>query len=289
MMGWRYLSSSDERLVLWRNTIQLFYQSKKPHFVGPFKAAGFNYEVERPFLTVQGEERRVDLVASGETGWLVLELSINQKSKEPKLDNYQMLEPRYLGQYGLPIHDKKPDVVTSRLSAIDDGPYCQIVVKDYFDIKNIDNIENQHLKIELNKAKGMDLRNLPEIPITLVPEMKKQEIRRGLIGIVLQLFAPNSKGKTPLQFVDEGLERISEKIGVSEKRGLMNKVKDEMNYLVQNQLSGYIEFKDGTYMATEKFKPHHRSMEHVTSKLKEWAGPTPQTTLLDGFPYRENK
>ncbi len=110
MTEWKYLPEQDYRIALWRNTIQLFHEYKRSNFIGPFKAAGFNY--------------------------------------------------------------------------VDDGSFCQIFVKDFFNLKNEEQIENQHLKTELIKAKemGLDLRKLPEIPITLLPEMKnQQEIRRGLI------------------------------------------------------------------------------------------------------------
>ena len=80
MMEWKFLPEPDYRIVLWRNTIQLFHEYRRLNFVGPFKAAGFNYVVDRPFLTRQGEKRQPDIVASGETGWLVLELTTDQKS-----------------------------------------------------------------------------------------------------------------------------------------------------------------------------------------------------------------
>lgn len=284
MTEWKYLPEQDYRISLWRNTIQLFHEIKKPNFIGPFKAAGFNYVVDRPFLTRQGDSRQPDIIASGETGWLVLELSADKKSKEAQLDKYRAIDPRYLGNYGLFPHESPPDVMSSRFNFVDDGSFCQIFVEDFFNVKNEQQIENQHLKTELIKAKeaGLDLRKLPEIPITLVPEMKNhQEICRGLIDIVMQIFTPKSLGKTPMQMVDEGLERLNDKIGVNEKYALMERVKYQMDILIGKHLPEYLEFKDNTYRATEKFKEHHSTMEFIASKLKEWAGPSPQTTLVD--------
>ncbi len=278
------MPEQDYRIALWRNTIQLFHEYKKSNFIGPFKAAGFNYVVDRPFLTRQGDSRQPDIIASGETGWLVLELSADKKSKEAQLDKYRAIDPRYLGNYGLFPHESPPDVMSSRFDFVDDGSFCQIFVKDFFNLKNEEQIENQHLKTELIKAKemGLDLRRLPEIPITLLPEMKnQQEIRRGLIEIVMQLFAPNSDGKTPIQMVDEGLERLIDKIGVNEKHALMDRVKFQMEILIDNHLSDYLEFKDNAYRATDKFKQHHKTFEFVASRLKEWSGPSPQKTLQD--------
>lgn len=245
------MSKNDYRIILWRNTIQLFHEYKRPNFVGPFKAAQLRYVVDRPFLTLKGDEKRPDIVASGESGWLVLELTTNDKSKESKLDSYKMIDPRYLSSYGLVPHKNEPDIICSRLSCVNDGPFCQILVKDFFS------------------------------PITLVPEMRNQEIRRGLIEIVMQIFEPNSNGKTTIQMVDEGLERLSDIVGVTEKRSLLVKIDTEMDILIRNHLSGYLEFKDNTYKATEKFKQHHKTFGFVSLRLKEWAGPTPQTTIGD--------
>lgn len=284
------MSEPDYRITLWRNTVQLFHEYKRPNFVDPFKVAGFDYVVDRPFLTRQGDERHPDIVASGEMGWLVLELTANQRSKEQQLDKYRMIDPRYLASYGLFPHASEPDIISSRLEYINDGLYCQILVKDFLDLKNEEQLNNQSLKNELLKAKGIDLRKLPEIPITLVPEMVRYhlEIRRGLIEIIMQLFAPDRPEKTPIQMVDEGLDKLSDKIGVTEKRSLIDRVKSEMDVLIGNHLSGYLEFKENTYRATGKFKEHHKTMEYVALKLKEWAGPGP-LTLQEFFSKLEEK
>ena len=278
------MPEQDDRIVLWRNTIQLFYQYNRPNFVGPFKAAGFRYNVEPLFLSSeQGENMEPDIVASCETGWLILELTTQPKSKEPKLDRYRSIDPRDLSQYGLSVHDGEPDVMASRLSDnVDDGPYCQITVDNILKIEKEEHLHNQRLKDELIKAEGMDLRRLPEIPITLLPEMKGKEIRRGLIEIVMQLFDPNSEGKTPVQVVDEGLDRLSDKIRPAARSRLIDKLKSAMEDLIQNHLSEYLELKDGRYRATEKFKTHHKTMEFIASRLKEWAG-TPKTVQTPLF------
>ena len=276
----------DDRIVLWRNTIQLFYQYNRPKFVGPFKAAGFRYNVEPLFLSSdQGKDLEPDIVASGETGWLILELTTRPKSKEPKLDQYKSIDPRDLTNYGLSVHDGEPDVMTSRLSDnVDDGPYCQITVDNILKIEKEEYLQNQRLKDELIKAEGMDLRRLPEIPIAIIPEMagKWREIRRGLIEIVMQIFDPNSDGKTPVQLVDDGLERLSDKIGPAVRSQLISKVNNAMEDLIQNHLSEYLEFKDGRYRATEKFKMHHKTMELIALRLKEWSG-TPKTVQVPLF------
>jgi len=280
------LPERDDRIVLWRNTIQLFYQYNRPGFVGPFKAAGFRYAVELLFLSSeQGKDLEPDIVASCETGWLILELTTQPKSKEPQLDKYRSIDPRYLNLYGLSVHDDEPDVMISRLSDnVDDGPYCQITVDNILKIEKEEDLHNQRLKDELIKAEGMDLRRLPDLPITIIPEMvgKGGELRRGLIEIVMQIFDPNSDGKTPVQLVDDGLERLSDKIRPAMISKLISKVNNAMEDLIQNHLSEYLEFEDGRYRATDKFKTHHKTMEFIASRLREWAG-TPKTVQTPLF------
>jgi len=127
------------------------------------------------------------------------------------------------------------------------------------------------------------LRKLPEIPVSIVPEQgsKPKEICRGLVDIVMQLFEPNSDGKTLIQLVDEGLERLSDKVGVTEKRRLMDKVNNVMDDLIKNHLPEYLEFKEGKYKATAKFKQHHKTMGYISSRLGDWAAPGPQKTWDD--------
>ena len=271
----------DDRIALWRNTIQLFHRYNRPDFVGPFKAIGLSYVVERPFLTKQGEERKPDIIASGESGWIILELTTQTGSKEPKLDAYNAIDPRYLSEYGLCIHDSTPDVLSSRLSFVDDGPYCQIIVKAILRVEKEECLNNQDLKDALNRAKGADLSKLPEIPVSIVPEMKPKEICRGLVDVVMQLFEPNSDGKTSIQLVEGGLERLSDKVGVTEKLSLKNKVNNVMDDLIKNHLPEYLELKEGKYKAREKFKQHHKTMGHIASRLRDWAAPGPQKTWDD--------
>ena len=266
-------------MVLWRNTIQLFHKYNRPEFVGPFKAIGLSYVVERLFLTKNGEERKPDIVASGESGWMVLDLTTQLGSKKPQLETYEAMDPRNLNQYLPNIHASAPDILSSRLSFVDDGPYCQIIVKDILRVEKENYLNNLNLKNALEKAKEADLKKLPEIPISIVPEMRSDAVRLGLVELVLQLFAPNSDGKTSIQLVDEGLERLSDKIGLAEKHSLIDKVNNVMGDLIKNHLHEYLELKEGKYRATEKFKQHHKTMGYIASKLRNWAAPTPQTTF----------
>ena len=144
-----------------------------------------------------------------------------------------------------------------------------------------EHIYNQTLKEALINSRGADLRRLPAISITLLPEMRPLEIRRGLIDLVLQLFEPGSSGKSLVQLVDEGLERLSETISVPAKSKLRDSVKREMDGLAKGPMNGYLFFDETerVYKSTEKFKPHPKTMERIALALKDWAGIGLQKTL----------
>lgn len=240
-----------------------------------------NYLIEPRFLTKRGEDRTPDIAGSGENGWMILEITTQSGSKEPNLRSYLSIDPRYLTQHGLITHDGQPDVMSSRLSFVDDGPYCQLIVRDRLNIMKAEHIYNQSLRDALMKSQGADLRRLPTIAITLLPEMRPQEIRRGLIGIVMHLFKPGSKGKSLIDIVDDGLERLSETVSVPAKSKLRDSVKREMNGLLKGALEEYLLYDDisGVYKSTDKFKPHPKTMERIALALKDWAGIGPQKTL----------
>ncbi len=109
-------------------------------------------------------------------------------------------------------------------------------------------------------------------------DSKSGEIRRGLIDIVMKIFDPSCEGMTPLQIVDEGLERLANVVNVTKKKSLINKVKNQMDLLISNHIKDYLEYKDGKYRKTEKFKRHYAVMESISIELKKWSESS-QTTL----------
>lgn len=264
---------------MWRNGIQLFHKYK--NFTGPFKSAGFNkYIVEQPFLTIDGEDISPDIISSGNDGWVILELTTSPNSKEYNFEKYRKADPRYLNQHGLVVHNTEPDVLSGRLEPVPDGSVCKLIIKDVLQIEDLHCLKNTTLANHLNAAKGTDLSKLPQIPITLVPEMgsKSGEIRRGLVDIVMKIFDPSCEGMTPLQIVDEGLERLANVVNVTKKKSLITKVKDQMDLLISNHLKDYLEYRDGKYRKTEKFKKHYAIMESISVELIKWSESS-QTTL----------
>jgi hypothetical protein len=237
--------------------------------------------VESPFCTKNAEDRTPDLVGSGNSGWLVVEITTQPGSKEPNLRSYLLIDPRYLAQYGLRTHDAQPDVLSSRLSFVDDGNYCQLIVRDHLEVIKEDCVLNKSLRSELLKSRGADLTRLPGIAITLLPEMRPQEIRRGLLDLVMQIFKPGSSGKGLMQLVDEGLERLSETVSIPARSRLRDSVKREMDGLAKGALRDYLYFNEAesVYKPTDKFKQHPKTMERIALILRDWAGIGPQKTL----------
>jgi len=267
--------------VLWRNTIQLFHKQVRVNFTGPFFASSFtNYRVESPLMDKTGTSRTPDIFACGSAGWLVIELSCDTSSKKAQLDSYKNLDSRSLSTYGCTAYPTPPETMSSRLCFNNDGDHCQMVVKDSFDVRNDRFINDAALRTAIINTKGKDMKRLPEIPFSLVPEMKNFEIRRGLVDIVLQLFDTKSEGKTPYQMCEEGLERLFPLIPANAKQSLMDKIKQEMDVLMTTELSGYLELRDGKYCSTAKFKQYPKTRQVIVLKLKEWANPS-QRTMAD--------
>lgn len=282
-MELRCLPETDNRIALWRNTLQLFHNYKKVQFTGPFFAADYrDYRVESSLSNkLTGQPQFPDIFACGPNGWAVIDLTLSNHSKKDQLDSYKDLDPRDLSIYGYPTYPTPPDTMSSRLVFnSDDGDHCEMVVLNLFDIRKEHFIQDLSLRQALLDMKGKDLSKLPEIPVSLVPEMKNFEIRRGIIDIVMQLFDGKSEGKTSYQICEEGLERIFPLIPPRAKQSLVDGIDYVMDILVRNDLAGYLEHKDGKYRATEKFKQYAKSRQFVAMKLKEWAHPT-QRTIAD--------
>ena len=285
-MGLKFLYNPDDRIVLWRNTIQLFHESKKSNYIGPFKAAGFKYAVEK--MLVSSHENKYptpDIVASSSNGVVVLELTTDiHKSKKDNLKKYESIQSQHLHNHGLKRHrDKQPDVLSSRLKYLDDGNYCQLIVQKNLEIKKIECIKNQVLLKNLKKSEGIDLSKVPAIPITIIPEMhdKSNELRRGLVEIIMQIFSPTCEGKTAAEIVQDGMERLYPKVDSGTIKILNDKVVKEMDQLVKGQLKEYLTKNDAKYVATDKFKVHHKTMETINLILKKWAGLSTQATFDD--------
>ena len=179
-----------------------------------------------------------------------------------------------------PAHNKiLPDI----FSTVSDRDFRGI---SSFNVKNEHFIKDAPLRDALMATNGHDLSRLPEIPLSIVPEMKRFEIRLGLVDIILQLFDEKSPGKTPYQMCEEGLERLFEHIPSNARQSLVKRIAQEMENLKNTELSGYIEFKDGIYRATSKFKQYPKSRQAIAMRLQDWA--YSRQIMITDYIEREN-
>ena len=236
----------------------------------------------------EGSEKEPDILSVDtiRKRWVELELTLFPESKQAKLDAYRRIDPAFLGNYGYPGFTTKADVLSSRLSYLDDGPYCQILVDPVLEVLKEERLDDELLRKKLLSAQGVDMRRLPEIPITLHPESKSSEIRRGLVDQVLQLFDPNSKGKKPEDFAREGLERLYSRVGPKKRNQLAANVKKELDDLVKNYLPENLRIVDGTYTVVENYKSHHKTTESIAKSVKKWVDAKRLSISLDEFPDR---
>jgi len=282
LMGLKCLPEMRKRITLWRNTIRLFYTYKD--VAGPFFTAGITQlRVETPVQERSfGMDYTPDIIAAGPDGWVVVDVTYNDKSKTGTLDNYEKIDPRCLSTFGFPSFTTPPDTISSRFSFNDDGNHCQIVVKDKFDVKKEEFLQNSKLRDAFVAMKGQDMTSIASMAITLLPEMKNgEEIREGIVDIAAQLFGPHADGKTSYEICEIGLERLFTLVPAISKKSLVMKIDNEMKSLVNYYLKGYLEYSDGKYRAVEKYKnPKAQTRKFIDSKLKEWVR-SPQKTLSD--------
>ncbi|MEM3086925.1 MAG: hypothetical protein QXT68_07295 [Halobacteria archaeon] len=243
---------------------------------------GFEYKVERKLSTVEGDEESPDIVGSGASGWCVIEVTLRDKSKAPIMAKYSKLDGLFLSTHGLTVHRSVPDVMTSRLEFIDDGDYCQLLVKDEFEARKVERLRNEELRVALSETNRFNLELLPPIPISFVPEMaaSPDEIRNGLVDIVMQIFEPSGEGKSLQEIVKDGLERLVDKITDGGRQMLTEAVRKQMDSLVRGPLRDYLTYENGKYRPTDRWKRHHGNMEFISKKLCEWAV---KVTTLDDF------
>lgn len=268
---------SVSKLLLYQRAIQLFHSYKKTRshkpFNGPFRAIGLNdYRLSPKILNSHGIGQTPDIVASNNTFWIAFELTVNPDSKEPQLNKYKDLDYHHLSYHGLKTPPVTATVLSGRVDITDDGPFCQIILSDQLDARKTDELKNKPLENVINSAIGTDMSALPELPFTLLPEMKSQDLRVGLAEQVIQLFDPLSQGKKATDFVKEGLERLDDKVTIQDKEALIKKVDTQLAELARGQLKDYLELTNGVYRAKKGVPENPKARLTVVNRIKEWSG-----------------
>lgn len=262
------------RLELWRRAIYLFHRAVGANWIGPLLASRYaDYVIGPAFFDDSGGRYEPDIVASNGTSWLVLDLTENPASKAPKFDKYRRLNPRYLHDYGLLRASGEPVVFSVRPMESYDGAYPQVVLGDRLHLINPSAIGDSALRKSLLQAEGSELRKLPELPFTLVPESKGLEVRKALAPYVMKMFEPARPSVSAMQLVDLGLERLSDHISTQSRTSLVTKVKAELETLLvsprNKRLWGLERTEDG-YRASELPSYTAQTLSKVEAEIREW-------------------
>lgn len=284
-------ATGNYRIRLWRNTIALFSDLRSIDFRGPFKKAGYRIGVIEPRVDDSNRGGAPDLVCLKAPEWAIIELTLNEESKKCQLDIYENLGPTKFVQWLGNVINGPPNVICSRLmNTIDDGGHCQIFVGDSFDVKNSERISDLELRSSLESFVGTPMRSLPDISIQLLPEMasKPNEIRRGVLNIIMQLPGVGYPGMSTGEIVDRGLDIIAEYVSESARNSLIKSVDVQLVQLVQSRMKDYIiydtnEKGEHVFKFKENVNIHHpATKEKINRILREWVGETtPQKGLFE--------
>lgn len=268
------MPETDSRLDLWRRAIYLFQRAIGAGWTGPLLKAGYaDYVIGPAFFDDSGGRFEPDVVSSNGNSWLVLDLTENPASKAPKFDKYRRLNPRYLHDYGLPVASGEPVVISVRPVESNDGAYSQVVVGERLKVINSSAIAPSVLRESLLQAEGCELLRLPELPFTLVPESKGLEVRKALAPYLMRLFEPARPSVSAMQFVDLGLERLSDHISTQSRTSLVTKVKAELETLLvspRNKRIWGLERTEAGYRASELPSYTAQTLSKVEADIREW-------------------
>jgi len=183
-----------------------------------------------------------------------------------------------LSIYGVPNGmDPNLDAILSADKPHNNSNYCQVIVDDIFDLKADENLSDILLKENLTNTRGTSLKKLPEIKLSLLPEMKKQEIRYGLSGIINKIFEPEHPGYTSKELADLGLDKFVNVFSPNSRKILADKITFQMNCLIEKYLPEYIECVDRKYRAkmegrTSPICSSPKSRKAVDDGIKKWLG-----------------
>ncbi len=271
----------DSRLELWRRSIALFHEFKTAHWTGPFFLSGYkashpslpSYVVCRNFLDGGGRSCKPDIVSSSAGSWSVIELTLDDSSKEQDLNRYSGIPSNQLGNYGLVGPRTSPVVFSARLSQKDDGPFPSLILADTMSTHNLSLVNDTTLRTSLERAQGLSLLHVPEIPISFVPESQPWEIRVGLVDFIMKVFEPGSQGLKITDIVDQGLDRLSSAVSVTDKEKLAKLIEAELRGLLTSKwgLHEDLVLKEGLLKVANDLSWHPRSLERVQRSIRAWA------------------
>ncbi|MEA5036868.1 hypothetical protein SDC9_34970 [bioreactor metagenome] len=268
----------------WRNTLQLFHKYRK-NFTGPFYESGYrNYVLESGVTHCEtGKDLIPDILAwdKNRKKLLIVEITNNKdeiKKTDQMRDFKDKIDIASLSVYGIPSGmDPELNTILSVDKQHNNSNYCQVMVDDIFYLKADENLSDPLLKENLINTCGQSLNKLPEIKVSLLPEMKAGEIRYGLSGIITKIFQPENPGYTSKELADIGLDEFVNKFSPNSRKTLADKITNQMNALVEKYLPDYIECENRKYRAkmvgrNSLISSSPQSRKAVDDGIRKWLG-----------------
>ena len=281
----------EDRMTLWRRTLYLFEEFKHNGWKGPFLRANYKrqngpgppYIIERQVLDFKGNTYQPDVIASSDTSWSIVDLTLNDDSKAHIFLKYGKINPSSLRNHGMNVPSTAPELMSSRLKPSNEFGFTQLIVSSIFSIVDLDAIKDSVLKGSLAEMIGADLSKIPQIPITILPESPENELREGILPTIMKMFDPHHPTFTVSEIVDMGLERLSEVVSIGAKKSLIDRVQSLMESLYKGPnapLKDWLIVNENKYSIREELTST-KPPRSISQKLSEWANKT--TSTLDEF------
>ena len=276
----------NSKLKLWHRAVFLFHRADAPGWVGPFKEAGYeDYRVEYGLMTDEGKKLTPDIVAEGDEYWSIFELTTGQSVKDGKLEEYQQLRPEGLTNIGLDPKPQGPVCLVGRSEHLPHEESPQIILGESLDGQNLEDIDDSGLESSLIQSIGRPLDEVPDISFTIIPECSSEEVREGLVPVIVSLFNPDRPTMSTVDMAEKALERLADKVPITEKESLATRIEHELEGLLNGQdphLSEYLEETGDGFHVLESVKIHPNTLQKVREILEAWIeGPTRLDDFVD--------
>lgn len=293
------------RLSAWRRTMVLFHKYRRldGDFEGPFRKAGYDtYIVEHSISAKPGSGIKSDLTPdiiawNYEQGKVVVvDVTTNPCNHDEKVTQLVKYRDKMnindIRTFGGPVNAKYDVILSHQEYYEKDIPFCDLAVgkpgePESFQVKNLNRLSDDVLSASLKDFQSTQLsEHVPEIGISLLPEMEGPEIRVALSAIILSLFKPGADGAmSAREFTEYGLERLHNRITPREFDDLVQKVIIELDSLM-GYVDKYLEYNRKTekYCVTTKGRSvstNYNSKKAFMYRLNEWIVNGEKSSCLD--------
>ena len=150
-------------------------------------------------------------------------------------------------------------------------------LNDAFHVEGTEFVADKELAGCLESFEGKDLIHIPECSLTIVPESKDRELRRGIVDSIMSQFRPDRESFTAEDIVIEATDFIYENIAAKERRVLIDRTRDQLKNLANDQLKQYLSYDGKVFNITSSGQAasnSQKSRESIEKKIGSWAGAT---------------